>query len=221
MLNIIVCGSTGKYGRKVLELAHGMGDIAVVGQAHQGHPLEDHIKPGAVIVDFSVPAASAHHAQVCSEHGMRAVIATTGLNGEQMAVIQEAAQKTAIVFTPNTSLGVNMVLSWMQTAADCMGSEYAIDIKETHHTRKKDAPSGTALRLAKALTGKKVPIKSVREGEIVGIHSITFMGPNEKIVVTHEALNPKLFAEGALLAVRWVADKPAGLYDMQDVLGLK
>ncbi len=221
MLKIIVCGSTGKYGQKVLELAAISGDIEVAGLVHHGNPLENYIVPGAVIVDFSSPEGSSHHAALCAQNGLPAVIATTGLNADQMAAIQAAAKKVPMVFTPNTSLGVNMVLNWMQTAADCLGPDYKIDIVETHHTRKKDAPSGTALRLAKALSGKKVPIKSVREGDIVGIHSITFTGPHEKIVVTHEALDPKLFAEGALLAARWVAGQKPGLYDMQDVLNLK
>jgi 4-hydroxy-tetrahydrodipicolinate reductase len=221
MLNLIVCGSTGKYGQKVLELARASTEFRVVGEVHRGASLENCAVHGAVVVDFSTPEASAHHATMCAQSGMAAVIATTGFNGDQMAAIQAAAKKVPLVVTPNTSLGVNMILSWMQTAAECLGPDYKIDISETHHTRKKDAPSGTALRLAKALAGKEVPITSVREGEIVGIHRITFTGPYEKIVVTHEALNSKLFAEGALIAARWVTGKPAGLYDMQDVLGLK
>lgn len=220
MLNIIVCGSTGNYGKKVLELAAQAPDIRVVGQAHLDDPLDRHIHPGAVIVDFSSPEASVHHAQLCAQHGMKAVIATTGLNDVQQSQVRESAKKTAIVFSPNMSLGVNMLLGWMQQAASCMGPEYKAAMVDIHHTRKKDAPSGTAIRLAKAF-GREMPIESIREGDVVGIHTITFTGPFEKITVSHEALDQKLFAGGALNAARWVATQPAGLYDMQDVLGLK
>lgn len=220
MLKIIICGSTGNYGQKVSELATQATDIQVVGRAHLDDPLDNHITPGAVIIDFSSPEASVHHAQICAQNGMKAVIATTGLSDAQQALIREAATKTAIVFSPNMSLGVNMLLNWMQQAAACMGPDYKAAMVDIHHTRKKDAPSGTALRLAKAF-GREMPIESIREGNVVGIHTITFTGPFEKITVSHEALDPKLFAGGALNAARWVSNKPAGLYDMQDVLGLK
>lgn len=220
MLNIIVCGSTGKYGQKVLELARTLSDVTVVGEVHRSDPLENHIVPGAVIVDFSSPEASVHQAEVCAQHGMKAVIATTGLTEAQLATLREAAKKTAIVFTPNTSLGVNMLLKWMAQAAAVLGPDYTARMVEVHHTRKKDAPSGTGLRLAKAY-GREMPIESVREGDVVGIHTVTFTGPNEKITVSHEALDPKLFAEGALTAARWIATQKPGLYDMQDVLNLK
>ncbi len=220
MLKIIVCGSTGKYGQKVQELAKTAHDIEIVGAVHRGDPLENHIVPGAVVIDFSTPDASLHQAKICAEHGMTAVIATTGLTEAQQTTIRDSAKKTAIVFTPNTSLGVNMVLNWMQQAASCMGPEYKASMVDIHHTRKKDAPSGTAIRLAKAY-GREMPIESIREGDVVGIHTITFTGPNEKITISHEALDQNLFAEGALKAARWVANQKPGLYDMQDVLGLK
>lgn len=220
MLNLIVCGATGKYGQRVLKMAEEAADITAVGICHRGDPLENHIVAGAVVVDFSVPEASVHNAQVCAANGMRAVIATTGLTAAQQEAVRVAAQKTAIVFTPNTSLGVTLMLGWMQQAAAGLGPHYKAELVEIHHTRKKDAPSGTALRLAKAF-GREMPIKSVREGDVAGIHTVTFTGPFEKIIVNHEALDPKLFAEGALKAARWVEGKPAGLYDMQDVLKLR
>lgn len=220
MLNIIVCGSTGKYGQKVLEIAHRLSDVTIVGEVHRGSPIEEHITSGAVVIDFSSPEASVHQAQVSAQHGMKAVIATTGFNDTQLAALREAAKKTAIVFTPNTSLGVNMLLNWMGQAATVLGSDYKAEMVEIHHTRKKDAPSGTAARLAKAY-GREMPIESRREGDVVGIHTVTFTGPFEKITVSHEALDQKLFAEGALTAARWVATQKPGLYDMQDVLKLK
>lgn len=220
MLKIIICGATGKYGQKILRLAENSADISVAGLCHRGDPLDKHIIPGAVVIDFSAPEASAHHAQLCAKHGMAAVIATTGLTDAQHDLVREAAKKTAIVATPNTSMGVTMMLDWMQQAAACLGTNYSAQMTEVHHTGKKDAPSGTALRLAKAF-GRKIPIESVREGDVVGVHTVTFTGPFEKITITHEALNQDLFAEGALTAARWVAGKKPGLYDMQDVLGLK
>jgi 4-hydroxy-tetrahydrodipicolinate reductase len=220
MLKIIVCGSTGKYGRKVLELTRASKQFEVVGEVHQGAPLEKCITKDTVVVDFSTPEASIENVQVCAQHGVPIVIATTGLTEAQQGDIQKASTKTAVVFTPNTSLGVNMLLKWMAQASACLGPEYNAEMVEAHHASKKDAPSGTALRLAKAF-GREMPIESIREGDVVGIHTVTFSGPNEKITVTHEALDQKLFAEGALNAARWVATQPAGLYDMQDVLGLK
>lgn len=220
MLKIIICGATGKYGQKILKLAENASGITIAGLCHRRAPLDQHITPGAVVIDFSAPDASAHHAELCAKHGMTAVIATTGLTDAQQATICEAAKKTAIVATPNTSLGVNMLLNWMQKAASSLGSEYSAKMTEIHHTRKKDAPSGTALRLAKAF-GREMPIESIREGDVVGAHTITFTGPFEKITIRHEAISQDLFAEGALTAARWVADKKPGLYDMQDVLGLK
>lgn len=219
MLKIIVCGSTGKYGQKVLEVARSMRDVTVAGEVHRSDPIDNHIVPGAVVIDFSSPEASVHQAQVCAQHGMKAVIATTGFNESQLAALREAAKKTAIVFTPNTSLGVNMLLNWMGQAATVLGSDYKAEMVEIHHTRKKDAPSGTALRLAKAY-GREMPIESRRESDVVGIHTVTFTGPNEKITVSHEALDQNLFAEGALTAARWVATQKPGLYDMRDVLKL-
>lgn len=219
MLKIIICGATGKYGQKILRLAEDATNITIAGLCHRGDPLDKHIVPGAVVVDFSAPEASAHHAELCAKHGMRAVIATTGLTDIQQSLIREASKKTAIVATPNTSLGVNMMLGWMQQAAACLGPNYTAKMTEIHHTRKKDAPSGTALRLASAF-GREMPIDSVREGDVVGIHTVTFTGPFEKITITHEALSQDLFADGALKAARWVAHKKPGLYDMQDVLGL-
>lgn len=220
MLKIIVCGSTGKYGRKILELARSSKQFEVVGEVHQGAPLEKCIARDTVVIDFSTPEASAENTRVCAEHGVPIIIATTGLTEAQQSDIQKASKKTAIVFTPNTSLGVNMLLNWMRQAAACLGPEYKAEMVESHHASKKDAPSGTALRLAKAF-GREMPIESIREGDVVGTHTITFTGPFEKITVSHEALDQKLFAEGALNAARWVATQPTGLYDMQDVLGLK
>lgn len=220
MLKIIICGATGKYGQKILKLAEDARDISVVGLCHRGDPLDNHIVPGAVVVDFSAPEASAHHAELCAHHKMPAVIATTGLTEAQYAAVQKAAKKAPIVATPNTSLGVNMLLKWMGQASTTLGPEYKAMLTETHHARKKDAPSGTALRLAKAF-GREMAIDSIREGNVVGIHTITFSGPFEKMTITHEALSQDLFAEGALTAARWVATQKPGLYDMQDVLGLK
>jgi 4-hydroxy-tetrahydrodipicolinate reductase len=220
MLKIIVCGSTGNYGQKVLELARAMSEVTIVGEVHQGAPLENCIASGTVVVDFSTPDASVHNAQICAQHGVPIVIATTGLTEQQQTAIQQAAKKCAVVFTPNTSLGVNMLLNWMQQAAKTLGPDYKANMVDIHHTRKKDAPSGTALRLAKAF-GREIPIESIREGDVVGIHTITFTGPFEKITVHHEALDPKLFAQGALNAARWLIGKTPGLYDMLDVLKLK
>jgi len=220
MLKLIVCGSTGKYGQKVLELARASKQCEVVGEVHSGTSLESCIQPSTVVVDFSTPEASVHNAEICAQHGVPIVIATTGFTKEQEAKVQAASKKSAVVLTPNTSLGVNMLLNWIAQAAATLGPDYKASMIEVHHTRKKDAPSGTAKRLAAAF-GKAMPIESIREGDVVGIHTVTFEGPFEKITVRHEALDQKLFAEGALKAAHWVLTKSEGLYDMQDVLELE
>jgi len=197
-----------------------------------------------VAVDFSHPEASRHHAVACAQEKKRIVIGTTGLSDEQRQAISVAAQRTAIVFAPNMSVGVNLCLKLLETAAEVLGDEFDVEILEAHHRQKIDAPSGTALRMgevvAKALgrklsdcavycrqgqigerDGKAIGFATVRAGDILGEHTVMFAGAGESIEFVHKVSSRQTFASGALRAARWVIEREHGLFDMQDVLGLR
>ncbi len=200
--------------------------------------------PAQVVIDFTTPAASIAHAKVCSEKGVALVVGTTGLSAQARADLAGAAQKIPLLMAPNMSAGVNMMFKLVAQAARALGKEYEIEIVEAHHHGKADAPSGTALRLAEvaadalgldaeqavvyARHGQIGPRKSgtigvqtIRGGDVVGEHTVYFFGEGERLEVTHRASSRDNFARGAVRAARWLAGKPAGLYDMQDVLGLR
>ena len=201
--------------------------------------IESVHSPFDVLIDFSVPAAAMQALSLCLRENKPCVIATTGLNEEQIARIREAAHKIPVFYTGNMSLGVNLQLALIKKAASVLGESFDIEIVETHHNLKKDAPSGTALMLANALQGafdnekelafgrhgtdcrrqkKEIGIHSLRGGTIVGEHSVRFLGTDEEISVTHKAYSKAVFAKGALRAAEFIVDKPAGLYDMSDLL---
>ncbi len=197
-----------------------------------------------VLVDFTRPAATLEHVERCSRRGRRLVIGTTGLSDEQRDRIADAAEKVAIVLAPNMSVGVNLCLGLLEIAARTLGSDADIEIIEAHHRHKIDAPSGTALRMGEVIAaalgqtldacavycregtvGERRPgtigFATVRAGDIVGEHTALFAGPGERIEITHRATSRMTFAKGAVRAASWVVAQPPGLYDMQDVLGLR
>jgi 4-hydroxy-tetrahydrodipicolinate reductase len=197
-----------------------------------------------VLIDFTRPEATLAYLDTCRRHGVRMVVGTTGLSEEQKAALAEAARDIAIVFAPNMSVGVNLVFQLLDTAARVLGEGFDVEIIEAHHRHKVDAPSGTALRMgevvARALgrelpscavygregvTGERRPsaigFATVRGGDIVGDHTVLFAGTGERVEITHKATSRATFAMGALRAARFVAGKKSGLYDMQDVLGLR
>jgi 4-hydroxy-tetrahydrodipicolinate reductase len=199
-----------------------------------------------VVVDFTTPAASAELAALAAERGAPAlVIGATGASAEEEAVYAEAAQRIPIVYSRNYSLGVNLLMGLVEQAARALSAgAYDIEVTEAHHRRKVDAPSGTALMLGEAAAGGRgvkladvaqrgrdgitgarrigdIGFAVVRGGGIFGEHQVLFAAEDEVLSLTHTALNRGLFARGALEAARWVKGKPPGLYDMQDVLGLK
>ena len=195
-----------------------------------------------VLVDFSLPVGTKARVARCAETGAAMVIGTTGLDGETERLIAEAAKTVAVVKAPNMSAGINVLLKTAADLARTLGSEYDVEIVETHHRFKKDAPSGTALALARAIaeaTGRDVAadavcgregtcprkegeigIHAVRAGDVVGEHAIIYGGLGERVELRHVASTRDTFVRGALRAALWVAGKPAGLYTMQDVLGL-
>lgn len=199
--------------------------------------------PFEVLIDFTTVSATLQHLQDCVGTGRRIVIGTTGF-GDQRAQIDAAARSIGVVFAPNMSVGVNLCFKLLQLAAQVLGDEVDVEIVEAHHRHKVDAPSGTAVRMGEivadalgrnlkecavygreGLTGARerqtIGFATVRGGEIVGDHTVMFIGAGERVEITHKAQSRATFAGGAVRAARWLADRPAGLYDMQDVLGLR
>jgi 4-hydroxy-tetrahydrodipicolinate reductase len=197
-----------------------------------------------VLIDFTRPEATLLHAHLCSGAGKRLVIGTTGLDDEQKDEIREAAQKSAMVLAPNMSVGVNLCFKLLDIAARVMGDDADIEIIEAHHRHKVDAPSGTALRMGEVVadalgrklskvavygregqTGererKTIGFETIRAGDVVGEHTVWFATTGERVEIAHKASSRQTFAGGAVRAARWVMDRKKGLYDMQDVLGLR
>lgn len=201
--------------------------------------------PGCdVLIDFTRPEATIRHLDLCHKSGIRMVIGTTGFSADQRKLIVEASKTISIVMAPNMSVGVNLTFKLMELAARVLAEGYDIEIIEAHHRHKVDAPSGTALRMGEVIagalgrdladcaiygregvTGERKPstigFATVRGGDIVGDHTAMFAGIGERVEITHKASSRATFALGALRAARFLAGKSSGLFDMQDVLGLK
>ena len=197
-----------------------------------------------VLIDFTRPDASMNYIDICRQAGKKVVIGTTGYNDAQKAAIAEAAKDVAIVIAPNFSVGVNLSLKLLEMTAKVMGDYTDIEVIEAHHRHKVDAPSGTALRMGEVVaaalgrdlkdcaiygregdTGardrKTIGFSTIRAGDIVGEHTVMFADEGERVEITHKASSRMTFANGAVRAAVWLADKHQGMFDMQDVLGLK
>lgn len=199
------------------------------------------IRDAAVAVDFSLGAFVAQHAQACARAGVPLLIGATGVEAAARRHLEEAAKAIPVLMAPNTSVGVSVVAGLVATAAARLGTDYDVEIFDAHHRMKRDAPSGTALALAEAIAaargqnladvaafertaraGPRVPgsigFSSLRAGDIVGEHTVTFAAAGERIEITHRATDRIMFARGALRAAEWLVGRPAGLYGMTDVL---
>ena len=253
MQKIIISGCNGHMGRAVAELCAGRPDVEVVagfdilGQPNDSFPIFPspslcHVDAGAVI-DFSDPAALGPLLGFGTSRHVPLVLATTGYDQAQLDMIEDAARHIPIFRSANMSLGINVLLSLVKQAAAALGGGYDVEIVERHHRRKLDAPSGTALMLADAVSSalpydpeyvydrhsvrkardrKEIGISSVRGGTIVGDHAVVFAGPDEVIEITHHAASRSIFAAGALEAARFLAGvEEPGLYDMSDLLKAK
>jgi 4-hydroxy-tetrahydrodipicolinate reductase len=197
-----------------------------------------------VWIDFSSASAAASNAEAAAAAGAPIVVGTTGLPARDCARIADSARKVGVVFSPNVSVGVNVLLELVADAARALGSAYDIEIIETHHRLKRDSPSGTALGLAEALaaaTGRdlaktirctrqgdvgpraqlEIGMQTIRGGDVVGDHTVHFLGFGDRIEITHRASSRETFAHGAVRAALWLRDRAAGLYDMRDVLGFR
>lgn len=182
------------------------------------------IQRGDVLVEFTIPVVTVEHVQLAQQLGKPMVIGTTGLSEAQIGTLQSAAKAIPIVFSPNMSVGVNVLFELAQVAAQRLGAAFDVEVVESHHHQKKDAPSGTAKRLAELLASSRkqpaasIPVHAVRAGDIVGDHTIIFAGPAERLELTHRAHSREVFAQGALKAARFVVRQRPGLYDMSHVL---
>ena len=205
--------------------------------------LRTGLKDADVLIDFTRPEGTLAHLALCCELGVKAVIGTTGFTEPQKAEIAACAQRTAIVMAPNMSVGGNVTLKLLQMAAKAMATGYDIEIIEAHHRHKVDAPSGTALKMGEVIadalgrdlkdcavyaregvTGERDPssigFATIRGGDIVGDHTVLFAGIGERIEITHKSSSRATYAQGSLRAVRFLADRKTGMFDMFDVLGL-
>ena len=265
-LKIAIAGASGRMGRMLVEAvladpalqlagaldvpgspAIGMDAGASQGQL-TGVVIQSDLAKGLAdadcLVDFTRPEGTLRHLEYCAAHGIKMVIGTTGFDDAGKAAIRAAADKIAIVFAPNMSVGVNVTLKLLEKAAKSLSEGYDIEIIEAHHRHKVDAPSGTALKMGEVIAGAlgrdlkqcavygregetgardecTIGFATVRGGDIVGDHTVLFAGIGERIEISHKSSSRVTYAHGALRAARFLADKPNGLFDMQDVLGLK
>ena len=224
-LRVLLVGSAGRMGKVIVDLAKREPNIEIAAQCDLGDDVAAAMQNCDVAIDFSQPGAVEEICRAALQGRRPLVIGTTGHSPEQRRLIEEAAESLPIVFASNFSVGVNALFALTGKAVRILGDEFDLEIIETHHVMKKDAPSGTAKTLAEILkhartSDKKIPIQSIREGEVVGEHTVIFDGAGERLELVHRARSRETFAKGALRAAEWVIGKPAGLYTMQDVLGL-
>ncbi|MEQ8952639.1 MAG: 4-hydroxy-tetrahydrodipicolinate reductase [Gammaproteobacteria bacterium] len=267
MIQIAIAGAAGRMGRTLIEaVVRSESDIEVaaatveaddpalgidagllaVGEAigvETCASLASVVSGFDVLIDFTSPDATAEHLDFCRDHGKAMVIGTTGLEKSVQDQIAGAAQQIPIVFAPNMSVGVNLCLNLLRQAAAVLGDDVDIEIIEAHHRYKRDAPSGTALKMGEVIADtlgrdlddcavygregvgeerdrKTIGFATVRAGDIVGEHTAVFAALGERIEITHKASSRMTFARGAVRAAQWVVRQKPGLYSMQDVLGL-
>jgi 4-hydroxy-tetrahydrodipicolinate reductase len=222
-VRVLLIGAAGRMGKSVLDLAQSDREIEIATRCDLGDPIEPAMENCDVAIDFSQADSIDEICRAASQHDKSLVIGTTGHSQQQRKTIEETARSIPIVLASNFSVGVNVLFWLTQKTAEFLGQDFNPEIVETHHKMKKDAPSGTAKTLAdilKAVRDSEVPTQSIREGDVVGEHTVIFSGPGESLELTHRAANRRIFAGGALRAAKWIINKPPGLYSMQDVLGL-
>jgi 4-hydroxy-tetrahydrodipicolinate reductase len=263
---VVVAGAAGRMGNRIVAcLADTPGLSLVAALEAPGHPslgadagelagvrkagvalgadAAAAITPDRVLIEFSIPEASLDHLRLVAKNGARAVMGTTGFSAAQRAEIGELARHAAILISPNMSVATNVAFELLATMAKALGDEYDVEITEIHHRFKKDAPSGTALRMAEVVAAalgrdldqvsvygrhglpgerpkREIGILSLRSGDVVGEHTVSFGTLGERLELVHKAHNRDTYARGALRAARFIAGRPPGLYSMADVLGL-
>jgi 4-hydroxy-tetrahydrodipicolinate reductase len=222
-VRVLLIGAAGRMGKTIFAVARAEPEIEIVAQCDLGDAIEPAMKNCDVAIDFSHADAVDEVCCAALHHGKSLVIGTTGHSQQQRNTITDTAKSLPIVFASNFSVGVNVLFWLTRKAAELLGADFKPEIVETHHKMKKDAPSGTAKTLAEVLkTARRVevPIESIREGDVVGEHTVIFTGPAERVELSHRAASREIFARGALRAAKWTIGRSPGLYSMQDVLGL-
>ena len=221
MINAAVTGA-GRMGLSIQRLADQRDDIDVVALWRRGDDLAAAIAAADVVIDFSLPEASVEVAGRCVEQQKPLVCGVSGLDDEQMAVLAGAADSVPVLYDRNMSAGITVLEALLRGAGPALGSGFSVEIHETHHVHKKDAPSGTALKLGEALSEAgidgEISYESERRGEVPGDHSVVFTSPTERLEFSHSVTTRDVFAEGALRAAVWLAARKPGLYSMRDVL---
>jgi 4-hydroxy-tetrahydrodipicolinate reductase len=241
-LRLLVHGAGGRLGKVILEVAQSQADLAVKG-ATRSDPVDKLIMSADVVIDVTTPAATIAVARLCSKNQTPLVVGTTGHTQEQCEALRLVSQSCPVLVAPNFSLGVNLLFWMAETAAAKLGKDFDVEIVELHHRLKKDAPSGTAKRLAELIAAARqlsyekntrhgregivgerpvdeIGVHAVRGGDIIGEHTVLFAGLGERLELTHKASSRDTFACGAIQAARWIVGRDPGMYDMQDVLGL-
>ena len=267
MIKVIVTGAAGRMGSRLISLIkdsafltlagavesnghHAVGEDAgeIAGCGRTGIIIADDlsqlVERGEVVVDFTTPAATLGHLSIVAQNRRAIVVGTTGFTSAELTDLQGFTKQIPCVFSPNMSVGVNVIYKVIADMARTLGDDYDIEVIEAHHRLKKDAPSGTALKMAEVLAGAvnrdlaqvgvyarkgsigerkkgEIGIQTIRAGDIVGDHTVMFGTMGERIELTHRASSRDTFAHGALRAAQWVVKQPAGLYDMLDVLSLR
>ncbi len=244
MMRVAVAGASGRMGRMLIEAVEGSDDCKLAGTLDIGRDIGANLADAQVLIDFTRPEGTMAHLAACRERGVKMVIGTTGFAEAHKAELAAASKHIALMVSPNMSVGVNVVLRLLDTAARALAEGYDIEIVEAHHRHKVDAPSGTALKMGEVVaaalgrdlqqcavygregvTGERDPstigFATVRGGDIVGDHSVMFCGIGERIEIVHKSSSRATYAQGALRAARFLMNKPSGLFDMNDVLGLE
>jgi 4-hydroxy-tetrahydrodipicolinate reductase len=267
MTKVVVTGAAGRMGTQIVRLVKATEGLVLHGAVERpgsgaagkdagalagleaagvtvGEDLAAALRGADVVVDFTSHEASARHAELCAEHGVALVIGSTGFTPEAKARVAAAARRVPVVLSPNMSVGVNVLFDLVRQAAAVLGEAYDVEIVELHHKRKRDAPSGTAVRLGEVaaealgrkpadalafsrhgILGERPPwqigVQTLRGGDVVGEHTVYFCGDGERLELTHRATSREQFARGAIRAAAWLPGRAPGVYEMADVLGLR
>ncbi|MHB1358221.1 MAG: 4-hydroxy-tetrahydrodipicolinate reductase [Rhodocyclaceae bacterium] len=239
-----IAGANGRMGKTLVEAVLAAPDAKLAATFDIGDDVETALSGADCLIDFTRPEGTLQHLEICRRLGVHAVIGTTGFSPDQKQQIEAAARDTPVVFAPNMAVGVNAVFKLLDVAARILNEGYDVEVIEAHHRHKIDAPSGTALRMGEVVaaalgrdlaecavygreghTGARpttqIGFATIRGGDIVGDHTVLFAGTGERIEITHKAASRMPYALGSLRAARFLQDKTSGLFDMQDVLGLR
>lgn len=244
MTKVIITGAKGRMGQTLIACATRIPGLEIVGQVDIGDDLKPLLGKADAVIDFSFHEATLPIAKLCVQHSKALIVGTTGHAEAEKAELRACATKIPMVWASNYSTGVNTLFWLTRKAAEILGPNFDLEVVEMHHRLKKDAPSGTATTLLEILgdvrnvqlkealrhgregivgerTSSEIGIHAIRGGDVVGDHTVIFAANGERVELTHKASSRETFANGALRAAQWVVKQPAGLYDMQDVLGLK